>query len=71
MRDAVVQERGEDLELADEDGDGGFVEGGHFGCFLMFLSWCVKTKGEDEVRLTRLCWDLKAIDKDLVEVGPS
>jgi hypothetical protein len=30
VRDAVVQQRGEDLELADEDGDGGFVEGRHF-----------------------------------------
>lgn len=61
MRDAVVQERGEDLELADEDWDGDFVEGGHFGCFLVFLSWCVENKGGDEVGLTRLCWDLKAV----------
>jgi len=36
VRDAVVQELGEDLELADEDGDGGFVEGRHFGCFGFF-----------------------------------
>jgi hypothetical protein len=61
VRDAVVQELGEDLELADEDGDGGFVEGRHFCCFGCFLSWCVKSKGEDEVGLTRLRWDLNVV----------
>jgi hypothetical protein len=30
--DAVFQELGQDVELADEDGDGCFVEGRHF-CF--------------------------------------